>query len=421
MKNQLTAIFERNTNKKTFPDNSMQPIFIKNDHVFLKNISFSHIQINDIIMVKKINTSFIHRVIFKTKDYLLTKGDNNLKHDEKVYPKQIIGKVFKGKRKKQTFNPNDIYFSQSLVYLEEVTKINRFLKKENIDYLFLKGIPLYLYIENKIPQYLYADCDILVKKTHFKKLKDILEKKGYKRINIPLSPIHELLKNKEIETSYCKLINNIPVVFDIHAEIVFMMTQIGELDMLYPQKLIDKKTTDFLRRKRMVKVENETFPFLASHDLLYYLSLHLFHHNFRGYSRYNLFDSVFKKTKINFKKLSNLIKKDKTENFVYPVFYFYKKYYNTKISNKFLNNISPKTSNKKWIENIDIFEDESQLKAGVNRFFYLFLLSPHPWRKKILIFSNISILASVLVVLGKQIRRKFVLFPNYLFQASHKF
>ena len=77
-----------------------------------------------------------------------------------------------------------------------------------------------------------------------------MKKQGYSKAESEYSPIHKLLKDKPTEVSFYKKINNFPVVFDIHLEPVFLMNQIGRLEALYPQKLLDRLTNKFLDEKR---------------------------------------------------------------------------------------------------------------------------------------------------------------------------
>ncbi len=84
---------------------SMLPILHPNDVVQYKKINFKQIRINDIILVHKNKRLFTHRIIYKTDRYLITKGDNNLESDGKIYPRQIIGKVAKVKRDGKEFDP----------------------------------------------------------------------------------------------------------------------------------------------------------------------------------------------------------------------------------------------------------------------------------------------------------------------------
>ncbi|MGB9707692.1 MAG: signal peptidase I, partial [Microgenomates group bacterium] len=92
---------------------SMFPLLQENDIVFFKKIPFSKIKINDIIVFKKNSQLITHRVIYKNKKYLITKGDNNPKSDGKIFSKQIIGKVYQIKRNGQIIKPETLYLIQS--------------------------------------------------------------------------------------------------------------------------------------------------------------------------------------------------------------------------------------------------------------------------------------------------------------------
>jgi signal peptidase I len=141
---------------------SMLPILYENDIVYFKKISFSKIKVNDLIVFKMKSKLITHRVVYKTNKYLITKGDNNPASDGKIYPRKILGKVYKIKRNGQTFNPETFYLLQSTNYFQEIVKIKNEFDKKNINYVFLKGLPLHLYFEGSHPQRLYADCDVLV-------------------------------------------------------------------------------------------------------------------------------------------------------------------------------------------------------------------------------------------------------------------
>src|SRR3989338_6390297 len=101
---------------------SMLPILKPGDVLFLRRIKFRQAKINDLIMLMKGGKVITHRVIYKNTDHLITKGDNNQKSDGKVYPHQIIGKVYQVKRNGYYFNPEDINLLQSSHYYQEITK-----------------------------------------------------------------------------------------------------------------------------------------------------------------------------------------------------------------------------------------------------------------------------------------------------------
>ncbi len=165
---------------KTF-GNSMFPLLLDGDVLYLKKIKFGKIRVNDIITVKNKNNYFTHRVIYKGNNFLVTKGDNNHETDSKVYSKDIVGIVENVKRQGNIFNPEQIYLLQSSLYFAEIVKIKNILEKNKIEHVFLKGLPLHLYFEKTHPRRIYADCDILISKLHYSKAISILKHMGYKR------------------------------------------------------------------------------------------------------------------------------------------------------------------------------------------------------------------------------------------------
>jgi len=390
---------------------SMLPILRENDIIYFKKISFSEIKVNDLIIFKKKNQLITHRVIYKTKKYLITKGDNNPNSDGKIYPKQILGRVYQIKRNGQIFKPDTLYLIQSTHYFSEIVKIKNEFDKEKINYVFLKGLPLHLYFEGTHPKRLYADCDVLIDKKDFQKAEEILFSFGYKKADTSLSSFQKKLQDKQVENAYFKTINGFTVVFDLHLEVVFMMTQLGKLEALYPQKLIDDLTEEFLKTKRKIKINNEPFLILDTCYLILYLSLHLFHHNFTGAFRYDFLDKVIKKTtraKEILKRVQDDIYKYRLENFVFPVFFLLKKYYQTPFFINFLKEIQPvnpltrKLINK--LTKINIFNDDPRFRAGIKRFLYLFIFSPSPFWKKILIFFNPQVIFAIFLVLIRKIK-----------------
>ena len=56
---------------------SMIPIIYPEDSLYLQNVVFSRLKVNDIAVFQKNNELITHRVIYKTRKYFITKGDNN--------------------------------------------------------------------------------------------------------------------------------------------------------------------------------------------------------------------------------------------------------------------------------------------------------------------------------------------------------
>lgn len=396
---------------------SMRPILWENDIVYFKKTTFSKIKVNDLIVFYQKKQIICHRVIYKTDRYVVTKGDNTLSTDGKIYPRQILGKVYQIKRNGQFFDPQTLYLIQSTHYFNEIVKIKNEFDRQKINYLFLKGLPLHIYFEGEHPKRLYADCDVLVDQKDFSRAQKILYRFGYQKTDTALSPLQKKLKDKEVENAYWKTINGFSVVFDLHTEVVFMMTQLGKLDQLYPQQSINQLTEEFLTTKKKIKINDEKFLVLNFELLTLYLALHLFHHNFQGSFRYQFFDTVVRKSKLRAKewqKIALITTKYRLNNYVYPVFYLAKKYYQTPIPNSFLKQIKPANPQVRKLINklslADILRDESRIKAGVNRFLNLFFLSPNPLWKRVFVFFNPQVIYSIFFVIFNRIKGKIFLF-----------
>lgn len=380
---------------------SMLPLLHPKDQVFYEKVSFAKIKTNDLILVYKNNKPFTHRVIYKINQYLITKGDNNLESDGKIYPRQIIGKITSVKRKSKIIDPEMLYLIQSSLYFKEIVKIISAFEKNKVNYVFLKGLPVHLYYEKTHPRRIYQDADVLIDKKDFVVAKKILTNFGYKSVDSSLSLTQKKLKDKTVEISFYKLVNGFPVVFDIHLEPAFMMTQIGSLEALYPQKLINQLTEEFLKQKKKVIVNGSVFYFLSSIHLIIYLALHFFHHNFSGVFRLQFVDLILRKNRKNYLndgRLIDKIKKYHLENFVYPVFYLLKKYYQTPLPHfmNFKNFIN--------FKNLSIFNDDLRTSAGIKRFFLLFLLSPQPFYRKILVFFNPQVIYLMIFTLNSRLK-----------------
>jgi signal peptidase I len=77
----------------TVLSNSMQPAFSAGDMLFVNEKPTSKIAVNDVITFKESNRKLItHRVVDKTKQGFMTKGDNNnIKDEEIVAPENVVG------------------------------------------------------------------------------------------------------------------------------------------------------------------------------------------------------------------------------------------------------------------------------------------------------------------------------------------
>lgn len=393
---------------------SMLPILYPRDLIYFKKASFLQCRINDIVIIKKQKQLLTHRVIYKNRSSLITKGDNNLQSDGKILPRQIIGKAYQIKRNEIIINPDSIYLMQSTLYFKEIVKIKNLFDKAKINFVFLKGLPLHLYYEKAHPKRIYADCDVLVNKKDFQKAEKILLKQGYKKQDSSLSKNQKHMKDKESELAYYKIINGFMVTFDLHLEVVFMMTQLGKLEALYPQKLIDELTKEFLKQKRKITIHGSRFYILSFLHLVIYLALHFFHHNYHGAFRLEFLDKVIRKSKLSSDLINQLIESVKTyrlQNFVYPAFILLKKHYQTPIPKGFLEKIKPTNplirESVNSLIKINIFGDESRISAGINRFKTIFLLSPYPFWRKLFIFGNPQVIYSILWIMSRRVSLSF--------------
>lgn len=413
----MKTFFSLIKSQQSFPlksqGQSMFPILQENDIVYFKKTSFSKIKVNDLIVFQKKNQIICHRVIYKTQKYIITKGDNSPKSDGKIYPKQILGKVYQVKRNGQIFKPETLYLIQSTHYFSEIVKIKNAFDREKVNYVFLKGLPLHLYYEGKHPQRIYADCDVLIDKKDFEKAEKILFKFGYKKADLHWSKSVKKLQKEDLEITFFRMINGFTVSFDIHLQLVELsIVHLGHFDVLYSGKMINSLTKEFLVTKRKVKILNEKFLILNTKYLILYLVLHLFHHNFKGAFRYEFLNQVIKKTgnkeKI-FQEIVEIVEKYKLNNFIYPVFYLLKKYYQTPMPKSFLKQISIKNSltrklADKIIKKINIFDDEPRIQAGINRFLNLFFFSPNPFWKRIFVFFNPRVITAFIWSMYTKIR-----------------
>lgn len=153
---------------------------LPNDILYFKKVPFKTIKTNDLIVIKKRET-FAHKVIYRQEKYLITRGNNNTISDGEIYPDQIIGKIYKIRRGNSIIDIEDTYLIQSTQYFQEIVKTKHVLEKENIDFIFLKGLPIHLFYEKYHPRRIYVVCDVLIDKRDDEKSKKIFERFNYKK------------------------------------------------------------------------------------------------------------------------------------------------------------------------------------------------------------------------------------------------
>ena len=370
---------------KTF-GNSMLPLLYDRDVIYLKKKEFGKILLNDIVTVKKYNKIFTHRVIYKTLNYIITAGDNNNKSDGRIYSKNIIGIVYKVKRNTHFFNIDDLYLIQSSIYFKEIVKVKKVLEKNKIETVFLKGLPLHLHFEGAHPKRIYADCDLLIKKTHKKKADYVLRKLGYRRENLKdYKSLQKFLGADNKEISYYRLVNGFLVVFDVHFETVFF-THKSKIPFSYLQGISDNFNNEAYRQLQRVRVVGEEFTILKNELLIIYLLLHFYAHNFSGVYRLefikNIISHLNKNKAINWENLILKAKSLKIINFIIPGIYLLDKYYSLKLPYKVLLDKYPVKTNYslvifKLLCGGDFIFQEGGVgyAARINRALFMILLS----------------------------------------------
>lgn len=386
----------------------MLPILQPGDWLYFKKMSYRNFKVDDIVLVRtRFHNYFVHRMLYKSKKYAVTKGDNNLFTDGKINPKRIIAKVTKIKRGNHILLPTSLYLVQSSYYLNEIIKIKDEFDGSHINYVFLKGLPIHLYFEKSHPKRVYADCDILVDEKDATKAKAILKAKGYRSVGEPL--IKTLKETNYPEVSYQKSLRGFPVNFDIHTEAVFLMTQLGKIDSLYPQKHVKKLTQELLHNKKTVKIDGHSYKILDNRYLILYLLLHFFHHNYKGIFRLELISIVIKQSRLGKKDwefLSNKINEYRLSGYIYPALLLLRKYYNNELPVSFLRMIKKKPSVASEIVNSgSVFGVEDRMTSGINRFINIFRLSESPTVIKLTILFNPEIIFYSAFVLKEKLFR----------------
>lgn len=385
---------------KTF-GHSMMPILKNGDIVSVEKISYPKINVDDIVCFRQKNRFVTHRVVYKTNRYIIAKGDNNPFSDTKVKPEKIIGRVNFIKRNGEDIDINSFYLFQSSIYFDEIKKIVSLFKKVGADFLVLKGLPLYLYFKGEHPRRVYADCDILVAKKDILKANKVLIENGYMPQDSSKSPLHKKIRGEISEVSYLKTIRNFPVIFDVHSDINFLIPSVGRLDFLYPQSDIDLVSKLFLKNKREIEVRNEKIPILAPGDLFLFLILHLAHHGYCGYNRYELLESLIKAEDIEKDRVLSVVRKYNLANFFYLPLLLLEDNYPNVIYKSMLDQISVLIPSRvesyslKVKEKTVIFNDEARAATGI-RFKRFFILSPRPFFIRALSLTQPNVLYAIL-------------------------
>lgn len=389
----------------------MLPLLFTGDIIEYRKTSLSKVSINDIVLTYKRGVFMTHRVIYKTNRYVITRGDNNRKADEKIFAHNIMGKVSRFKRKGTWHTIEEQYIAQSLYYLKEVQRISRHLHTQNIPHVFIKGVMTSLKHYGKLPQRIYADCDLLIHREDFLKVRSIFQKEGYVFIENQQSLV---LRSKDaipkFEGDFYKKVDMTPVYFDVHLEPVFLMTKVSGMDLLYKDSLRKELGTHLIRNKDWIHFEKgEKYPICSITDQILYLALHFFHHNNTDITRLYFIHELVRinRKKIKWDELINTVKRFSLEAYIYPAFLLMGRYFRTPLPRSIWKRLTIQSYKKKVIEfsirNSDIFSEDTRLRAGVLRFTLIFLLSPEPIWKKILLFIHPDTITTALWVFIKKL------------------
>ena len=396
---------------------SMLPMFQSGDVLYFQRSSLKTVKINDICLIHKNGQDVVHRIIYKRSNYVITKGDNNLWSDGKVYSKQIVGKVIKIKRNGSKFDPDQAYLLQSTLYFQEIAKIKNAFEKAKIDFVFLKGLPLHLFIYKTHPRRFYHDCDILISKNDYSNIQKIFLNFNYTEADTSFSNVVKTMQDKITEVTYYKRFNNVLVSFDMHLEVNMGIVQLGKINMIYPQKWIDELSQKFIQEKVQIKVDGKRYPVLSSANLITYLAIHFFQHGLKGIWRLEMLSKIYHRNETNKEVINEILKMTNTfriENFLYPGLLLLKKYYPennvTKLTSQIKINKIKKEYINRLVKNIRIFDDDTRIERGVGRFKNLYFLSPNPWWKKMWVFMSPQVIYTIFWVAVRKIRRIFFLF-----------
>lgn len=371
---------------------SMLPLIHPGDEILIERVSYEKLKVNDIVVFQRKDKLITHRLIKKTKTHIIAKGDNNSYSDGKISKIKIVGLVKKIKRGSQIFSPRQLYMIQSAFYYHEILKVASELRKRSIKHVFLKGLPLHLYYQGEAPQRIYFDCDLMIRRENFQNVEKIVKNLGYKKTSTSFDKKEYLKEKEKVEISFIKTIGGVSIIFDVHFQPVFLMTQLPFLEALYPKRLIDQMTEDFLTKNRQITINRVKFSTLNAVNLIIYLALHFFHHNYKGGFRLELLGKVISEENIKNQKwlsIAGKIKKYQIISFVYPSFVLLKRNFKVNIPKNFFRALKPADAEliRKYCQK-DVFSDESRLDGGINRFKAIFDLSQSSKLKKMTVFFN---------------------------------
>lgn len=370
----------------------MVPLILPSDKPIVKKTR--SYRLNDIVVARYQGKLIAHRIIYMYPDgSLQTKGDNNLASDGKIRKSRILGKVERVIRGGASISLSHVYLSQSSTYLKELNLLNNALKRTRIAYVLLKGLPLHLAHGGKLPRRLYFDADILVKRKDQKGVERNFAKLGFEPIEPQL--LGKTVKNYS-QISFVKKVKPFAVIIDVHFSPGVGFTKATSLNRLIPS--LSRYTQDLFESTKEVRVEGSLYPMLNQENLVLYLLLHLFHHNFRGIHRLEFIDMLVRTSKPDMEIVVDKAKKYGFEYFIYPAILAVHKFFGAITLPENLNLSYSAGLVGKFVLDSSPFEDDRKAVEGAKRFIFTFCL------------SRASILTKLSVLFSKDI-------PAYFFPA----
>lgn len=396
--------FKKNIFKIRSEGMSMFPLLQPGDSIEFQRISPKQVKINDIVLLYCNETFITHRVVYRSGDGIVTRGDNNPKEDEGVSLEHVIARATRFKRKGKWFTFDDVYANQSIAYIPAIVEVSRSLKKSSIRHVYIKGLVASLKYLNRFPARIYGDIDLLIKREDIAKTNTVFTALGYHRYDDPWLSFREptpLVQRFEVD--YIKKLRGINVVFDVHLEPVFLMIKMKGMDLLYRNTLRSKLGDHFIANATSLSVMGTKVPVCSPPDQVLYLLLHIFHNNCTDSIRFHLVDQVIRKTMkpISWKKFVDTVVLFKLDGYIYPSLVMLLKYFDTPIPQKLIVKLKPKNLvthlATQWVLNkTNIFRTPSRILGGIIRFGLVIALSPEPLYRKVLLLFHPAALTSAI-------------------------
>jgi hypothetical protein len=351
----------------------MLPLISPHDKVTI--IPVKKYLVDDIVAFKKEDKLIVHRIIYipKNNSYVITKGDANGKCDGKILKTNLLGKVTHVVKNGEKITLRHIYLTQSTQYLSAYKQLTYTLNKNNVVYTILKGVPIHLYYEGKIPGRLFFDMDIFLRKPEdIEMVIDIFQSLGY------LYNAKEAEKSKIVpsEVSFTLPSKPFAITFDVHVNVVRRFRLIG-----FPNKFLPNSqniSNYLLKNTTNIRIGGITYPILNRESLFVYLLLHFSQHNYQGIFRLNLISNLMSGN-LNFPSVAASIGKLGLAGYTYPAILMLQKYYGY-VPKSFLQSVKPNTIQliigTLISKLVNPFDSESKTVNSLKRLLYVILLSP---------------------------------------------